>query len=244
MRSAVMFRGLKQVMKAYMANEIAAWSIWCGKSMPFRYEGDDLTEGGQQLKQAINMLKEGGSEAGYQLRVYDHLPSGKILSNTPDNGSFSFGLFDYDGEKSPYQQRTNSVLGAVNDKLEAFQAAWMEKILDKVKQDEEEEAQPAKPGGMMGFVGAMLDNPQIQGMLMQKIFGWLNPGERMPGAIGGIDQGQPAEPVSVSQEQLDKLNEAIDILIAHDPNIGDHLQKIARIARDEPGKYKMFAAML
>jgi len=239
-----MFRGLNQVMKAYMANEVAAWSISCGKSMPFKYEGDDLNEGQQMLKQAFKMLKEGGSEAAYQLRVYDHMPSGKILSNTPDSGSFSFGLFDYDGEQSPYQKRTNSVLGAVNEKLEAFQAAWMEKVLDKVKQDEEEEAQPAKPAGIMGFVGAMLDNPQIQGMLMQKIFGWLNGGAQMPAAIGAVEQGSQPAQVTLTQDQVDKLNAAVDILMTCDPNLGDHLMKIATIARDEPGKYKMFAAML
>lgn len=245
MRSAVMFRGLKQVMDAYIANDIPAWSISSGKHMPLKYEGDDMTEGTQMLKAAFNMLKKGGSEAAYTLRVYDHLPSGKILSNTPDSGSFSFGLFDYDGEKSPYQQRTNSVLGAVNDKLEAFQAAWMEKILDKVKQDEEEEAQPAKPAGVMGFLGAMLDNPQIQQMLFHKIFTWLNPGQPAPAAIGAVEQGQTTTAqVTLTQDQVDKLNAAVDILMTCDPNLGDHLMKIAVIARDNPGKYNMFAAML
>src|ERR1700743_479275 len=248
MRSnATQFKGIEQVLAAYLMNDMAAWSLWNGPDLMFASEAEDMDTGPDELRQAIEMLQKGSSEAAYTLKVYKNSP-GEIRSNTPYSRAFKFHLFDGTESRSPQADRHNTVMGAINSKFEEMQAAIMGRILDKIEEEDEDEAAPEKPGGLMGVINGLLENPQIQTVVAQRLGSLITnllgiP--QGPQAVAGIEppkEGQPAAPLS--QEQEDKIDEALEILASCDPELGDHLLKIAAIARDTPGKYKMYVTML
>lgn len=249
MRSnATQFKGLDQVLEAYEMNDMAAWSLWNGQDLMFASNAKDIGTGADELRQAIEMLQKGKSEAAYTLKVYEVAP-GKILSNTPYSRAFKFHLFDGNESRSPQADRANSVMGAINSRFEEMQATVMERLFDKLDAEDAEDAKPLKPEGIMGIVDGLLQNPQIQmavankiGALITGLFG-MTPG---PQAIAGIpkagDNNIPA--AALSEEQEEKIDQALEILAKVDSQIGDTLLKIAAIARDQPSKYAMYKGLL
>ncbi len=248
MRSnAVQFKGIDQVVEAYEMNEMASWSIWNGPNLMFAYEDDAMDEGAKMLKQAIEMLQKGQSEGAYTLKVYKDAP-GEIRSNTPYSRAFNFHLFGEGETKSPQAARANNIIGVINDRFQEMQATILGRVLDKIDAEDEEDAKPEKAAGLMGMINGLLENPQIQIAVANKLGAFVTgllgiP--QGPQAIAGINPGTNNQPpVSLSAEQEDKINQAIDILAACDPQLGDNLLKIAAIARDSPGKYSMYVSML
>jgi hypothetical protein len=244
--SSVQFRGVKQVLNAYVQNDMPGWSLWWSpRDLMAKYEGGSMQEGKDQLEAALNLLTEGGSEASYMLRVYEDLPKGqKINSATPYSGSFNFGLFDYQGgrsvgDMSPYQQRQSAVMGQIDARFQELQDKYLGKIIAKMEEDDKEEDE--KPSGIMGVIGSLLENPSVQQALMAKLSGWLGSPSMLPAPaqVAGVGEGP-----KISQEQYDKLAEAVNILAGCDPLIGDHLLELAKIARDNPKKYKMALTFL
>lgn len=248
MRSnAIQFRGVDQVLEAYEMNDMSSWSIWNGPDLMFASESDDIDSGADLLKQSIAMLQKGGSDAAYTLKVYKD-PPGEIKSNTPYSRAFKFALFDGEGSRSPQATRTNNVLGAINDRFQEMQTAILDRVLAKIDHEDEEDAKPEKAPGLMGVINGMLENPQIQMLVANKlgalITGWLGIPSG-PQAVAGIEPSANNEPPPpLSEDQETKIDQALEILAARDPELGDHLLKIAAIARDTPGKYQMYITML
>ena len=247
--SAVQFRGPKQVVEAYMVNDMAGWSIWpTARDMMFAYEGGDMDEGASLLRQTITRLREGGSEAAYTLKVYDDLKKNtKITTATPASRSFQFGLYELEGDDTPYQKRQLSTMGALERRFEVMQDQFMTKVLRKMDEDEKREAEPEKPGGLAGILNGFLDHPGVKEALISKVMGWVGnlmaPGSPrpVPAQVAGLEGESPAV---VSPEQYKKLEQAISILAKADPEIGDHLLSLALIARDNPKKYAMALTFL
>jgi hypothetical protein len=247
--NGVQFRGEEQVLKAYEMNDMAPWSLWQGQNMPFVSEEESMSAGAEYLQQAMSMLKEGGSEATYTLRVYKTVPAGGIRNNTPFDRSFNFSIYNPGSVGSPFQQRQSAVIGLMNTRFDEMQAAFMGRVFDKLdKEDEEEEAESRKgPGGIVGVINGLLENPQIKEVLMSKVadfVGNLLGTNKQVGAIGALPDRNNAVGLHLEQDQIEKINEAIAILAANDPKIGDHLLKLAALSRDNPSKYKMGLSML
>lgn len=250
MRSnAIQFRGEEQVLKAFEMNGMPNWSIWSGQNMIFVGEEDDMNANTDLLVQAINMLKEGRSEACYQLRVYKKVPNEGLKTNTPADRSFQFSVFDSGAVGSPFQQRQSSMMGLIDQKFQELQVGVLERVFDKLDREDEEEEEDKKkgPGGVMGMINGLLENPEIKAVLMSKVAEvagrWLGTSPSV-GAIGALPPTAQPLALELDQDQLNKVNEAMVILTAHDKKIGDHLLKLAALARDNPMKYKMGLTML
>lgn len=246
--NAIQFWGEDQVVGAYEMNEMAPWSMWNGQAMMFVYDGDDINEGAQILAQTMEMLRKGGSSACFTLKVYEDLPpGGKIKSKTDYSRSFNFSVFDSANATTGYQQKQNTVIGALESRFNELQTSMLERIYEKMDAEDEEEKHPPKEGGVIGMVSGLLDNPQFQEMaiskLSQLIGNWM--GSSSPGAIAGIEQPQREQGENLlTEEQAGKVDQAIDILCRYDPLLGDNLLKVAQIARENQGKYKMLTGML
>lgn len=245
---AVQFRGKKQVIDAYEANEMPAWSVWCGpQNLMFAYEGNDSGEGAELLGQVLDKLKQGGSEAAYTLKVYDELPKGRKISTvTPASRSFNFGIFDLNGQDTPYHQRQMSTVGILERRFNDMQETMMKELLSELDERRKKKEEPEKEGGVMGMINGLLDQPAIQQAIAGKIMSWFGMGPvigQAPAQVAGIDQGDP-EMSRITPEEYAKLEEAIQILAQHDKKIGTHLLGLAHIARDSPAKYKMALTFL
>lgn len=250
MRSnTVSFRGVKQVLDAYTMQDMSAWSIWNGKDLMFAYEGDSVTQGGNELRQTLDALREGGSQASYSLKVYEDLPKkAKITSSTPYSRALSFSVFALDGDDNPYQARQNTVIGALEARFTAMQEDMMGRMLKRMDEDDKKKEEViVEKSGIGALLNGLLEMPEIKQAiamgavsLMSKIMP-MNKGA-LPAKVAGTSQG---ETVSVlNDDQVGKVQRAIDILCTKDPALGDHLLKVAELATNSPNKYKMFTGML
>ena len=93
------------------------------------------------------------------------------------------------------------------------------------------------------MLGAVLNHPNfapVMAGLFTRLFDTiLPPINKVPTLAGINDKLQiPME------EQAKKIAEAIDILAAHDDQIGDDLMKLATIAKDKPDQFKFLINML
>ncbi len=239
--SAVQFRGANKVAKAYLANDVAPWSIWNGPDqLIFKYEGQDIEAGVKLLREGIQMLKDGGGEAVYTIRVYENLAKGTQITNkTPYSGSFNFALYDpAEGELTPYQNRQATLRDEYEERI-----AGLEK---KVK--EQEEAVPEEPQGIAGFFNGILDMPQVQQAIAGHVVNILSkiiPMKTNNAAqVSGIPDEATNNEETLSPDQIAKVEKAIDLLALKDPKVGDHLLAVAKIAHESPAKYKAMILML
>jgi hypothetical protein len=242
--SAIQFRGIEVVITAYKANKVAPWAIHNGKQILFSsdgVEGDDIDEGSAQLRAVLNMMAKGGTEAKYMLAVYKLKEGQEVDSGTNYYRSFNFTLYGID-EMSPYMQRTsNMYTQEFSERMDRLEA-----LVTKLAEDEDEEED--RPKGIMGALNGMMDNPQIQqaiaGFVLSKL-GMMPAALPALGKVGGLEKPAADPQASIlSPEQAEKAQRAIVQLCALDSKLGDNLLKIANIAKTEPNKYQMFAAML
>lgn len=237
--SACLFRGVVNTMKAYDSMEIPAWSLANGKDLLFSYNGDSQTEGRDLLQQGLQMLEDNESQAILTLRVYDEHPAGqKITNKTEWTNSFTFALFDPE-DGMVHQPRGKSALLA--------RIAALEDQLTKKEDDTEE-----KPSGFMGRIGAIFERPDVQDKLMGMVIGYVQNifGQQKPVASMGNVPASPPAPAAqpggsaydnLAADQQTKIREAMEILMARDAQLGDHLLALARM---NPDRYKMALTFL
>lgn len=245
--TGVQFRGEKQTIRAYEMNGMAPWCImWTPKDPMCKYEGEDLGEGANLLRQWFKMVREGGTEATYTLRCYDDLKRGeKITNTTPYSASFQFGLFDPQGEiggvQSPYEQRTSGVLNKIDERFAMMQDKYLDRIVKKMD-DEDKEKKESAPSGMAAVIGAITDNPAIMGALVSKLCGFLGiniPAQAAlaPAAVSGVGG-------ALTDDQWAKVDQAVNELAEFDSELGDHLLSLAKLAKEKPAKYRMALTFL
>lgn len=246
--NTVMFRGVDRVIEAYEYNKVPSWSIACGREVPFTYEGDSIVEGADTLRQCLEMLKESGTESTFVLRVYKEV-KGQIMSNTPYKNSFPFKLWD--------EEDTGAYTGPRNMRyhLEG-RIAKLEKELEESKAAlPETEHSTGIVNGIQGMLAGILERKEVQDLLVGRVIGIVDNvcsmfGIKRPAAVAGVPADHPKTGSTdeaykaMSEEERVKLNEAMSILLTHDPQLGTNLYKLACILRDSPAKYKMYASML
>lgn len=224
MRSnAVLFRGVPNVIAAYDRVDVPAWSLANGKDILFSYSGDDQSEGHQLLQQALDMLAENESQAILHLRIYDGL-QGRITRATADTNAFPFALFDPEDGMVQMPKKKSELLARIA-------------ALEKKLEGEEE-----KPKGLMGKLGAIIESPEVQSMLIQTVIGavkkFMGQGTTQAAAMGAIEQPQGATPAGASAwealpvSEREKLQQAMEILMKRDPLIGTHLLALANKSAD------------
>lgn len=228
---------------AYEATGIGPWALFCGKMIFAASDGvavDDVESGSDQLRKFLVMLRKSGTEGKYMLAMYRIGDDQEIDSKTPVTRAFMFCLWEHGAEGSNSMNfQGNQQMSERMDRLEALLTA-----------DLEEEGEGKKKGGIGGMLNGLLELPQVQAMIGNLAVGLMSkviPMNTVPQAakIAGLEgQAAPAADSVLTPDQVTKVQQALNILCASDPSFGDHLMKIAMIAKNEPGKYKMFAAML
>lgn len=246
----MVFRGSGQVLGAYVANDMPAWAICNGKDIMFAAEETDMTAGEASLREALEMIKRGGSKAIFTLRVYELEGKAKILSNTPFPRAIPFTVFDDEEELAPYDQRRRGYMREVEERLQAQDKVIMELRAELAEAEEQEE----KPKGVGGFLAGVMESPQGQqmfwnvvGAIISKIVPMQN--ANGPAAVAGIGNQQAdveAEEIQSVLEvgQPEKVQQAVNVLCTKDPKLGDHLLAVAAIAVNDPNKYKFLIGML
>jgi hypothetical protein len=264
---AVQFRGVDKILRAYEFQKIPMWAIFYGNDLFTKYEterGDvpDMETGKALLKEVLESMDDDSGISTYKLRVYDGVKNGdKVKSNTPYDASFNFSVLKRD-QGSYYENRSRREEDRDNEI--ASLKAMVETLTKQLnEEDDEDDQEEEKPDGIMGVLSGIMKMPAVEQAIaaqvgeVVKMFAAkimpINHGGNQIGKIAGLPADspqavqpamQPAPIEANDDEQQDRMQEALDILYPIDPLLGDHLLKIAAIAKADPEKYKMLIAML
>lgn len=227
MASSIQFKGIDGVINAYENRKVAAWSLWQGKQFMFKYEGNDLEQGAEQLQATLDLLAE-STNAIYTLKVYEDLPGHKIKSNTPDDGSFNFKI---NGDEQAITQNQYGVIrnnNAIADRLTAIEQ----------KLNEQEEYVDVPEENKLGVIGDIISHPVIQPFVSQII-----------AALFAKKSDAPAPPqmqrVAISGINDDaEITAAIADLKQYDGQLAAHLVKLAALAKSSPDSFKFLLTTL
>jgi hypothetical protein len=240
----IQFKGIKKAIEAYENMGLPPWSLWCGKAMNLSYDGDDIEEGKTRLNKYLEMCEQ-ESVATYTLCVYESLPKKtKITNATPYHASFNFKLTEGD-----YPSRSIMRMNERDEQLLGRIADLEKKIGDLVALQNEERDEPEEMGGIAGVLSGLLDMPEIKQALAGKVVSLLdrfnlfpmnanNPNPPGPQQIGKVAGVEP------SPDQVDQINRALQVLIQYDPELGEHLEMLADIAKKDRKKFTNLLSML
>jgi hypothetical protein len=245
MRStAVSFRGCKQVIEAYRANDMSSWAVANGKDVMFAEVCDSVEDGEAMLTEILKKLQTGGSRAQFTLRVYELSGKDKIMNNTPWSRSFNFALYNDEDEYSPFEHGRRTYAVEADERIKKLQDE-----IDAMKLViAEGDGEPEKETGINGFISGIVQDPFMKQTLMQALAGIIQKVVPMnaarPAAVAGIEGQSQALQSVLLPGQPEKVQEGINVLCTQDPVLGDHLIKLGNIALTNPQNFKMLLGML
>lgn len=253
---SIQFYGIDQVMDAAKNRACPGWAIFQGRPAQFlfKYQINDLDSSLQFLEKILSSLESTGNEAAYTIKFFEHEGNKdlKIKENSPCDGSFNFRLI----EEEERQQRKTLYQGTSNKVLEKLEG--IENRLLQIEQGHVEEVE--EDNTLQGQIVGMLKEPSrlnefIAALANAKSL--LGIGPAAPAYVGNINRaGQilnqvtaaapaPVQNLSLTEEQkLQRLGNAIDTLEKNDPQIVDHLEKLASMAVNNPSQFKNLLSML
>jgi hypothetical protein len=219
---SVQFQTLDNVLDAYELRKVPSFSIYQGKQLLFKYEGNDLDEGADLLNKFLGYLQQ--SAAIYTLCVYEEF-NGKINDKTPYHGSWNFRFQENTKE---YNQGANTLSGiskqlqAVNERLDTLAA-------NQIQDELEQEQDPILNN--MDKVGAFLGHPIVEKFLpvllsYLKIPELKDPAKLENHAIAGVNV--------LPQNVLEAVQNMYD---ANPQKVAQSLQKLGAIAKNNPDKF-------
>lgn len=247
MASGIQFRGVASVMKAYDNIKIKAWSVMYGKLINMKYIGTDFHESREALRVFLDQLKLSDTTAVYTLNFYEDLPpKAKIKGSTEPDYAFNFLVCE---DEAPRHARYAEIVQVNNDLTNRLTALEAKLSLAESDDDYEDD------NSLGGIVSGLLKDDRVKEWLKTKALGLADKlftsaapakvlsmsNESKAAAVGSVSM---EDPILINEEQQSKCNEALEILCRCDPNLGDNLLKIARMAENDPGKYQMFSKML
>jgi hypothetical protein len=230
---AVQFRGIKNAVKAYENKKVPAWGLFQGTQFLEKYEGEDLDEGASLLNDYLNALDQRSNDMNtYTLCIYE--TPGKITSASKYDASFNFRLTDNIDE-----HQVNKIAGIYEQRI-----SGLEKTIAELQEPEEPEPPTAKDQ-LYAVIGRILEHPQVQQVIVTKV---LNLVDGLGDTITGVFK--PNKVAAIGATKTDaasenaKLQEAVNILVEIDPQLGTNLLKLAGIAKADPSKYNLLISML
>jgi hypothetical protein len=248
--ASVQFRGISNVLQAYNYKEVEVWAIFEGKRL--QHKGTGETE----LKEYLNLLSMGGSNATLILKIYEDLTDPREVKNsTADDGSFSFKMMDIDEDpdftfrsnRSQSMGKLGDVLTAIDQRLQLLEGPGDEPEFSKAIQTAVIGAieDPQKLGAIVEIIKGLFAGPvskPIAALGNVVRMGSDEPGVMERGATG--NESEQSETARTYEDQIKRLGTAIDILSEVDPALVNHLEKLANVARSDPKKFKGLISMI
>lgn len=241
MFQAVQFIGRKNIMQAYDLRDVAFWGIWQKNCLIHKGEGRE------ELEEFLSMLENNGSRAAYTLKLFEDATDLKqIKEKTQADGSFSFKLNEYEGgdlDSGGQYYHTNKK-NKLFERLESIE----EKLAGITEGDHDDDN--ANESFEQKLIGVISDPNQLAAYvdIFKNLFAPAAP--VAVGKIGNTKQmgntqptAQQSQPMTEEQTRT-RLVKALEILEAHDPKIIEHLESLAMLAQDKPGKFKSLLAMM
>lgn len=260
--AGIQFFGVDSVVDAFIDYEADCWAIAEGKDIIKTGYDDD------GLKTYLAKLQVQGSAATYTLRIYRNMDDAdKIVAKTEYNACFKFKLNE-GGAVGGFGATRYAGADPLTAKLQAVVSEEVGKVLDrKLGRDDDDE----KPETLSDVIMGLVKQPDKLIGVLQGIRGMFAPADvvghpamqyaavsgNQPRRTGAVAQPTPApaEPkpqpadqatpaLSDNEETIERVAAVLDRLEKADPDILQHLEKLADLAEKKPDTYRMGIKML
>jgi hypothetical protein len=260
--ATVQFYGKDQVMQAAQNINCPAWAIYSGTALFMKWETNDKIASEQALEQALDMLCDSGTVAVYRIKFFeipDNAERIKINEKTVcDGASFSFRTTPQE-QAVQVQQMRIGYAKETNDKLDKLLqiVETQQQRLDELENCEDDEPEEKTIGSLvMGAVEEVIQDPNklnqwigvlksLTGIgnnnLQQQNFSSMAIGNVTAGTKASTDQEETQEQM---QARFERIYTAVEILEKFDPQLCEHLEKLAMMSQDNPAKLKGLLMML
>ncbi len=215
--AAIQFYGAKNVLDAANNRECPKWGIFAGTQFLFKYDGSSMEESIALLDTILRTIQE--SEAVYTIRFYEE--NVKIKAATPYDGSFNFRLVEETERQNRYSHSRE-----IENRLAALESGG---------EEEEEEGE----GMINGIINKLIDDPaKIEGLLnvVRGVLGIRRPPLIVPQATGAIS--------GVADNEDQRIINAIQLLREVDDRLPDHLEQLAKMAKNDPKTFIWLLSLL
>lgn len=250
--NAPQFRGIDAVLEAYENAGIPAYAVCYAKDINLRYMGDSVEEGAELLKAWMQKVKEFGSQAIYQLRMYEELAGKPIRSNSAYDMAFKFVLNERDQNYLPAaaaDKVSNSdlikILGDLAD-LKAENAVLKIKLDQYEEEDEEEQKQrllqqgkPAEKEKSIGEVMLEKFTPQLC-TLGERFVDALIPPVQVSKVSGIVIETGNVDEEKLIAQSIRRLRNAIP----DDPGVGVVLMRLADISEKDRPTFNFYLSFI
>lgn len=253
--ASVLFFDKASVVEAYESRGIDVWSISEGKSLMAAGSGTE------ELSKILCMLEKNRVPARYILRVYNNESDPDAITNkTENNGEFTFKLDPGAGAAGAAVSGVTYVGSNPADilagKIHEALSRKVGTMVDELLEGKKEEPKPTIGDFVMGFIE---ENPNIVVTVLDKLAGIFKPAVvaapalapvynmAQPAAVGTVAPGFVGDPEinkGDTGERLQRLANALDRLEKCDPNLVEHIEKLATLAETKPETYKMALTFL
>jgi len=209
----------------------------------------DIDQAGERLNTLLSCL-DTDSKAIYKIYCWSELPDNKLkgkvkdLTNGDNDICFEFSPYAPVAREENADSAYQKALWKVErEQKEREQAARLERIetlllqrqIEEGAEDDDDVADQAEPKSV---IGALMDNPQIQGALAGAVTAWLSK-IMMPAGQPYAVAGLPG-----AEDDSNRIDGAIEILQQYDDKLPDHLEKLAAMAQQDTNKFKFLLTML
>lgn len=224
---SVQFNHVENVINAYELRAIAAFSIYQGKQLLLKYEGESIEQGAALLNEFLPNLS--GSAAIYTLCIYEEF-EGRINDKTPYHGSYNFKFI----ENTPSYNQSSTMLQSVESKINA-----LSEKLDRLEVERELNVDSDSALNGMDRIGAILSHPLIE-RLIPVVMGFIQPkidGEpKQLAVMNGIE--------TAKGEISTELREAVIYMLMATNKSEAALIKLGTVAKNNPDKFKSLLSYL
>jgi len=227
---SVQFQSINNVVDAYNMREVPAFSIYQGKQLLIKYEGDDISEGSQLLNNFLVMLQE--SAAIYTLCVYEEF-TGKINDKTPYHGSWNSR---FNAAPAGYQQGSVALQGIQREMQELREEMSRKAVQEEIEDNQEQDADPVVD--MMDKINGIISHPIVE-KLIPVLLNAFNLGSAQLQPAGNNQQPAIMAGIHSPDAVLDpKLIRAVNAMITADPDAETALITLGQLAETDAKKFK------
>ena len=230
--ASVQFYGADNVIQAAENFRCPAWAIFINGRMFTKFEGTDMTQSIEALAQYLDMLEASNSAGIYTIKFFE-VEDGKPIKlnekSVCNGGSFNFKLISD-------EQRTERGM-AIGSSMHEIRE--LRKEIEELKKlrEEEEAAEPETLGSVL------LDLVKRPDQLVQ-LFSLVKMATGQPiSTLPSISA--PAMPVSTDaeEERIQRIGNALNELENADPRLPEHLEKLAALAKTNPGQFSQIISL-
>lgn len=258
MGNAIDLKGVDEVLAQFEHRNTPFFEVREGKDLKFKFLEDDLEAAKSCLELHLQQLAANGSTAPYKIVWYKSVnPERESFIKDSEMGSNTFRLNQPGvGMQQYYAMQRGEIdpatLGAVGSNKKILELLTgidsrltaIENPIEADLDDPEDEPEESTGKQILGALAGVIQHPEVQQLLAQKLIGLLNLIPTGSGMAAPVQpQPQPKQITQMNEQEIQTVNRALGVLFSAGMTVAD-IEKLADIAAKDPSKFSMLLSML